>query len=108
MAAHDPASLPVTPFRRWSRPLVRFLHMESASGMVLLACTSVALVLANSPYAQGYADFWHTKVGFTFGTYDLQLSLEHWINDGLMTIFFFVIGLEIKREMVFGELRELR
>jgi NhaA family Na+:H+ antiporter len=90
--------------RHWTRPFVHFLKTESASGIVLLACTAVALVLANSPWSAAYAQFWHTPVG----VFALREPLEFWVNDGLMTIFFFVVGLEIKRELVTGELREPR
>ena len=86
----------------------RFLHIESASGIVLLVTAITALVLANSPLADGFLAFWKKNVGFTFGTFQVYHSLQHWINDGLMAIFFFVIGLEVKRELVMGELRDLR
>ncbi len=97
-----------TPFRRWLRPLARFLHTESAGGLVLLACTLLALVLANSPLAADFDHFWHTPLHLTVGTFVLGDDLHFWINDGLMTIFFFVVGLEIKRELVVGELRDPR
>lgn len=90
------------------KPVMRFLHIEAASGVVLLFCTVVALVLANSPWAKQFLGFWKTEVGFQFGTFEFRHSLKHLINDGLMAIFFFVIGLEVKREIVFGELREMR
>jgi NhaA family Na+:H+ antiporter len=95
---------------RWLAPLQKFLHIESASGIVLLICTVVALVLANSPWAEWYASIWHTPVSFQFGDLKLEgYDLGHLIiNDGLMAIFFFVVGLEIKRELVLGELREVR
>ncbi len=83
--------------------------MEAAGGIVLLLCTAAALVLANSPCAEGFSHFWHhTTIGFNFAGLEISYSLEHWINDGLMTLFFFVIGLEIKRELVHGELRDPR
>lgn len=88
------------------RPFVRFLHIESASGVILLLCTVAALILANSPWAEAYHDFWHTHLYLGWGEWQLDMSLAHWINDALMTIFFFVVGLEIKRELVDGELRE--
>ena len=75
---------------------------------MLLGATLVALALANSPVAEGFLAFWSTPVGFSFGSFELRYSLQHWINDGLMAIFFFVIGLEVKRELVIGELRDLR
>ena len=75
---------------------------------MLIVTAITALVLANSPLADGFLAFWQKKVGFTFGTFQVYHSLQHWINDGLMAIFFFVIGLEVKRELVMGELRDLR
>jgi NhaA family Na+:H+ antiporter len=103
----EPA-LPQEPIDRVVRPLERFLHVEAASGVVLLACALTALVLANSPAAEGFLAFWKTPVGLRLGAFELEHSLQHWINDGLTVIFFFVIGLEVKREIVLGELRELR
>ena len=93
---------------RLLEPLERFLHVEAAGGIVLLACTVVALVAANSPFAEAYGHFWHTDVAIAFGTRELRMSLAHWINDGLMVLFFFVVGLEVKRELVLGELRDPR
>jgi NhaA family Na+:H+ antiporter len=90
------------------RPFERFLQIESANGAVLLVCTLVALALANSPWAQAYHDFWHIHLSISLGDWKLDHSLAHWVNDGLMTIFFFVVGLEIKRELVQGELRDPR
>jgi NhaA family Na+:H+ antiporter len=98
--------LPQTPVQRLVRPFVRFLEVEAASGMVLLACTAAALFLANSPWAEAYDEFWHTHLSIAVGSWKLDESLAHWVNDALMTIFFFVVGLEIKRELVDGELRE--
>lgn len=92
----------------WLRPVVRFLHIESAGGMVLLACTLLALIVANSPWSEWYAEIWQTRVGFTVGGFELYKPLLLWINDGLMTVFFFVVGLEIKREIAFGELADPR
>ena len=92
----------------WLRPVVRFLHVEAAGGIVLLICTVLALVLANSPWSVRFAEIWEVRVGFTVGGFELYKPLLLWINDGLMTIFFFVIGLEIKREIAFGELQDPR
>ena len=100
--------LPNKPIQRYLDPLTRFMHVESSGGIVLLACTIVSLALANSPLGEGFIKFWKTQVGFSLGGYDVIHPLYHWINDGLMAIFFFVIGLEVKREMVLGELRDLR
>ena len=100
--------LPRAPIDRIVEPMTRFLHVQAAGGIVLLACTVVALVLANSPAADSFHAFWKTEVGITFGTFEFRHSLKHLINDGLMSIFFFVIGLEVKRELVLGELRDAR
>ena len=90
--------------RAVGRPLASFLEVEAAGGVFLLAATIVALVWANSPWDQSYVDFWHTEISFTAGDFTVSEDLTHWVNDGLMTIFFFVVGLEIKRELVAGEL----
>ena len=111
MPRHESPSeriLPKRPVRVITRPLARFLHVEAASGVVLLLAAVVALVLANSPWAEAYLDFWKIELGITLGDFDFRHSLKHMINDGLMAIFFFVVGLEVKRELVLGELRQLR
>src|SRR5262245_2419823 len=101
--------LPVPPIRRLTRPLARFLQIESASGVVLIVCTVLALALANSSAADAYHKFWHTPVHLEIGEIKLGGELGHFVvNDVLMTIFFFVVGLEIKRELVAGELRDAR
>ncbi len=104
---HDPL-LPREPIHRLVEPVTRFLHVEAASGVLLLACTAAALIVANSPAGDAYAAFWKTKVGFSIGDFAMVHSLKHWINDGLMAVFFFVVGLEVKRELVHGELRDPR
>ncbi len=76
--------------------------------MVLLGATIVALVWANSPWAASYNALWRTDLAFTIGNYQLSADLGHWINDGLMTVFFFVVGMEIKQEIVVGELSNRR
>ena len=101
-------TFPEEPIDRLVAPLNRFLHVEAAGGVVLLACTVLALVLANTPLGEGYLAFWSTRVGFSVGGFEMIHSLKHWINDGLMAVFFFVIGLEVKRELVLGELRDPR
>ena len=78
----------------------RFFHSEVSGSVVLMACTIVALAWANSPWSQNYADFTHIEVGFSWGGASLNLSLQHWINDALMAIFFFVVGIEVKREIL--------
>ena len=100
------AKLPSGSVAKVTGPIARFMHVEAASGIVLVIATAVALVLANSSYSEGFLGFWKTTVGFTIGDFSMQHSLKHWINDALMAIFFFVIGLEVKRELVLGELRE--
>lgn len=100
--------LPEEPIHRVVNPIVRFMHVEAAGGIVLLACTIVALVLANSRFADGFLAIWKMEVGFRFGDFEMIHSLKHWISDGLMAIFFFVVGLEVKRELVLGELRDVR
>jgi NhaA family Na+:H+ antiporter len=84
-----------------------FIHSEVTGSILLLACTLVALAWANSPWADTYFHLLHTPVGVSWGTSSFSLSLHHWINDGLMAVFFFVVGLEIKRELVVGELSSL-
>jgi NhaA family Na+:H+ antiporter len=100
--------LPREPIDRVVGPLARFMHIEAASGGVLVVATFAALALANSPLADGFLGIWKTQVGFVFGDFAVKHSLKHWVSDGLMAIFFFVIGLEVKRELVIGELREFR
>ncbi len=90
------------------RPFQEFAHGAASGGIVLLACTIVALVWANSPWRESYHDLWHSELTIAIGSFKLSSSLHHWINDGLMVIFFFVVGLEIKREVLAGELSSLR
>jgi NhaA family Na+:H+ antiporter len=85
-----------------------FVHSEVTGSILLLACTVAALVWANSPWAGTYNDLLHTYIGISWGDAAFKLSLHHWINDGLMVIFFFVVGLEVKRELVVGELSSVR
>ena len=99
---------PPTPIERLLSPFGRFAATESAGGLVLIACTVAALVAANSGWADAYHHLWETPVGFRFGGQGLEYSLHHWINDGLMAVFFFVVGLEIKREVLVGELASAR
>ncbi len=82
-----------------------FVHVEVLSGIVLALATLVALVLANVATV-GYEEFWHTSLRLGVGDLAIDESLQHWVNDGLMTLFFFVVGLEIKRELVVGDLRD--
>jgi NhaA family Na+:H+ antiporter len=95
---------PVEPIHRLTVPLQHFLHVETAGGVMLLAATVTALGLANSPWAEPYLSIWQTKFTIGFGSFQMSYSLKHWINDGLMAILFFAVGLEVKREIVLGEL----
>ena len=85
-----------------------FLESEQAAGIILIVCTLTAIVIANSPFGPDVLDLWHSKIGFELGDMQLKYSVEHWINDGLMAIFFLLIGLEIERELYVGELSDLK
>ena len=87
-------------------PLEEFIHRQTTSGILLMICAITALIIANSPWHEGYHHF--LELNFTIGVEGFQLSqsLHHWINDGLMALFFFVVGLELKREILVGELSE--
>lgn len=102
------ATLPPERADRLTEPLGRFLKVEAGAGVALLIATGAALVLANSPWADAYLAFWQTPTGVRFGAIDISRSLQGWLNDGLMTLFFFVVALELKRELVVGELRGWR
>ena len=91
-----------------TRLFKEFFHSEKSGGIVLILCTIASLVIANTAVGPDYAGFWHRYIGFTAGPVDLHLSIEHWINDGLMTVFFLLIGLEIERELYAGELSSIR
>ncbi len=96
------------PVQKLTKPFQRFFHLEASGGMVLLACTIIALLVANSPYASAYHAFWNQTLSLTIGESAISYPLWYWVNDGLMVIFFFVIGLELKRELTSGELSETR
>lgn len=91
-----------------ARPLERFLRIEAASGIVLLAAAAVALAWANSPWSAWHARLWSTALGVQLGGFAFQRTLEWLVNDALMVIFFFVVGMEIRREIHHGELSEWR
>ena len=95
-------------FKKVSTPFEHFLHAQTTTGMVLMFMTIIALLLANSPLTETYAHFFHTKVDLNVGSWELSHTIHHWINDGLMAIFFFIIGLEIKREILVGELSNMK
>jgi len=94
--------------RRVRRPLERFLRLEAASGILLFAAAAIALVWANSPLAPHYDAIWQTEIGLKVGSFDATRSLAWCVNDILMVLFFFVVGLEIRREVAVGELSTLR
>ena len=95
-------------FKKISRPFEHFLHAQTTTGLVLITMTILALILANSPLYETYNHFFHMKIDLNIGSWKLSHSLNHWINDGLMGIFFFLIGLEIKREILAGELSDIK
>jgi NhaA family Na+:H+ antiporter len=90
------------------RAVFDFLRTEAGGGAVLLLAALAALVWANSPWKGAYQDLWHHEIAVGSGSWAVRETLEHWINDGLMALFFFVVGLEIKRELVSVELRDRR
>ncbi|AZG47300.1 Na(+)/H(+) antiporter NhaA [Gordonia insulae] len=91
-----------------ARRLSEWLRTESGSAALLVAVTIVALLWANSAIGDSYTELWHTELGIVFGEHDFEMSLHHWINDGLMVVFFFVIGLEVRQEFAVGSLRDRR
>lgn len=102
----DPKNYPID---KVVRPIQKFIQQEKSGGLVLGISVIIALILANSPWHTAYHHFFEHKLGFQFdGATYLEYSIHHWINDGLMSIFFFVVGLELKREIVAGELSNPR
>jgi Na+:H+ antiporter, NhaA family len=109
MDRHLSPNTPVRPLAtRILAPLERFLHVQASSGLVLLAAAVAALLWANSPWGGIYEAFWHAPFTIGLGPWSLEQPLHFWINEGLMTIFFLVVGLEIRREMHDGALSSLR
>ncbi|MGF1599691.1 MAG: Na+/H+ antiporter NhaA [Acidimicrobiales bacterium] len=99
---------PSVPIDRLRRPVERIVHLENISGIALIAAAVVAVVLANSPLSEAFDHLLHTRIELKGGPISIDESLVHWVNDALMTIFFLVAGLEIKRELVTGDLRDPR
>ena len=95
-------------FSKILTPFDEFIHRQTTSGMLLMGTAVIALILANGPLAVAYEHFIHTYIGISVGEWKLKMSLHHWINDGLMALFFFVVGLELKREILVGELAKIR
>ena len=94
--------------RSISKLFLEFFKSEQFSGIVLIICTVTSLLLANSIFGKQYSEFWHTQIGLDFGWLSIKYSIDHWVNDGLMAIFFLLIGLEIERELYIGELSDIK
>jgi NhaA family Na+:H+ antiporter len=90
------------------RPINKFIRNESSAGIILFISALIAMIWANSAWKDAYHHLWETPLGISFGGFEVNKTLHHWINDGLMAVFFFVIGLELKREVVGGELSNLK
>ncbi len=93
---------------RLTKLFKEFFLSEQSSGAILILCTFLSIAIANSAVGASYLEFWHRKVGLEMGGFILKQSVEHWINDGLMAVFFLLIGLEIERELYAGELSSLK
>ena len=85
-----------------------FFESEKVAGLLLVICTIISLIVANSSFGEGYMHFMHQKVDLSFATVSLSYSVEHWVNDGLMAIFFLMVGLEVERELYVGELADFK
>ncbi len=99
---------PATPVERAVQPIQDFAKREASGGLVLLACAIVAISLVNSPWSAEFLAIWHAKLMVALAGTGVEKPLHFCINDGLMAVFFFVVGLEIKREILVGELSSLR
>ncbi len=95
-------------FERILTPLEEFIHRQTTSGVLLMICAVIALVIANSPWEAGYQKFLHKDISIGFSTATFSLSIHHWINEALMALFFLIMGLELKRELLVGELSSMR
>lgn len=95
-------------FDRILTPLEEFIHRQTTSGVLLMICAVVALLIANGPLYEKYEHLLHTPIGVSVGSFAFSLSLHHWINEALMAMFFFIMGLELKRELTVGELSSPR
>jgi len=109
---HHPFDHSKTPLEKvWRQaltPFEEFIHDEVSSGLLLMTCAVLALVIANTGLVHYYEAILHTDISFNIGPYTMSHTLHHWINDGLMALFFLMVGLEIKREALIGELSEMR
>lgn len=95
-------------FKRVLSPFEEFVHRQTASGLLLMVSAIIALFLANSVFSETYQHLIHTPVGVSVGSWGLSMSMHHWVNDALMALFFFVVGMELKREIMVGELSDLK
>jgi hypothetical protein len=95
-------------FEKIMPPFQRFTHDQVTGSILLIICTLTALLVANSSLNHGYEALLLTRTGLVFGDWSLTMSLHHWINEGMMSLFFFVLGVEIKRELLVGELKSRR
>ena len=102
------ASILEKAFDKIMTPFEEFIHHESASGILLMVCAIIAIVIANSNLYESYLHVLHATFSISLGPWALEKSVHHWINDGLMALFFFLVGLEIKREVLIGELSDMR
>ena len=95
-------------FTKILTPFEKFIHRQTTSGLLLMCSAIIALFLANSFMAEAYQHIIHTRMSLSVGEWLIDMSLHHWVNDGLMALFFFVVGMELKREILVGELADLR
>ena len=95
-------------FQKLLQPVEEFIHDEASGGILLMGCAILAMIMANTGLANLYETVLHTRLTIDLGNYTISHTIHHWINDGLMALFFFVVGLEIKREVLVGELADFR
>lgn len=95
-------------FKPVVKPFNQFIQLEASSGIILLSCGIIAMVLANSAFGEDFLGIWEKHLSISINKLELNKSLIHWINDGLMVVFFLIVGLEIKREMIEGQLSSVR
>lgn len=108
MKKNEKRTIPAQFVKRLTRPIEKFMEFEAASGLILIMTTLVALAMANSSYAHLYQSLIHLPLGIKIGSFEFAKPFEFWINDGLMVIFFYFVGLEIKREILIGELSSFK
>ena len=89
-------------FQKLLQPVEEFIHDEASGGILLMGCAILAMIMANTGLANLYETVLHTRLTIDLGNYTISHTIHHWINDGLMALFFFVVGLEIKREVLVG------